>query len=283
MVKAIDALNILLTPDSLKYWYPGIGSSHQRGVPIELYLERMDKASVEKAFLAANGGNGPPKWRIPSKLVIKYINNYPDRFSGLFGVDPLAGSAGLRKMEKSIVEHGFVGIVFYPHWFKLAPNNALMNKVYAKCIELDVPFMTQTCASFYNYLPAWVNQPILLEDVAMAFPNLKIVMTHGGWPWRDEAIMMAMRFPNIFLMPSILHPVSNWVNEWDPKMTFPNWGKELVHYIKATEGEKIIFGTNFPITDPVQHIKEFDKLGFNRNTKNNFLRENALKLFNLRP
>ncbi len=278
----IDALNILLTPDSLDYWYPGIGSSHQKGVSIQVYLERMDAAGVDRSFLAANGGEGPPKWRIPVKLVSNYVDSFPNRFSGLYGVDPLMGSLGVKEMEKAIVDDGFVGVVFYPHWYKMAPNDQRISSIYEKCVELDVPFMTQTCGSFYSYLPAWVNQPILLEDVAMAYPSLKIVMTHGGWPWREEAIMMAMRFPNIFLMPSILYPVSNWVNKWDEEMAFPSWGDSLIDYVKATEGKKIIFGTNFPVTDPVQHIIELGKIGLNRETKQNYLRKNALKLFNIK-
>jgi predicted TIM-barrel fold metal-dependent hydrolase len=54
-----------------------------------------------------------------------------------------------------------------------------------------------------------------------------------------------------------------------------------VDYVKVTKGEKIIFGTNFPITDPHQHLEELEKLGLSGETKRNFLRDNAKQLFNL--
>ena len=71
------------------------------------------------------------------------MSKYPDRFSGLAGVDPFRGVEGLRDLDTAVKAHGFVGAHLYPHWFKLAPDHALYYPYYARCCELDIPIMMQ--------------------------------------------------------------------------------------------------------------------------------------------
>lgn len=277
----IDALMILLTPDAKKHWYPGFGSHFPDGVRLETYIERMDQAGVELALLAANGGEGPPRWRVPVELVEAVIDRHPDRFNGLLGVNPLGGAEAAQELEEAVTGRGFVGACFYPHWFSMPPNDPRLEPFYEKCVELDIPFMSQGCASFYSYLPAWVNRPLLWEEPLMRHPELRVVLFHGGWPWVEEAVMMTRRFPNCYLMPSVLHPASNWVNEWDPTMVFPCWGPTLTDYARTVGAGKLIYGSNFPVTDPVAQIRELRSLSLGGDAEARILRQNALRVFRL--
>jgi uncharacterized protein len=54
---------------------------------------------------------------------------------------------GLRDLEQAVREFGFVGAHLYPHWFELAPDHAKYYPYYAKCCELDIPIMMQTCSA----------------------------------------------------------------------------------------------------------------------------------------
>ena len=118
----------------------------RNGVSIEDYLERMDAAGIERSLLiAVRAGDLRVKgsFEIPYAYVADACERYPDRFSGLAGVDPTRGMQGLRDLEYAVNELGFVGAHLYPHWFELPPDHAKYYPYYAKCCELDVPIMMQ--------------------------------------------------------------------------------------------------------------------------------------------
>src|SRR5690606_35371695 len=101
---------------------------------------------VERSFLIANR-NGDMRVKgsgeTPYKVVYDICQKYPDRFSGLAGIDPTKGMQGLRELEQGVREYGFVGAHLYPHWFGLAPDHAKYYPYYAKCCELDISIMMQ--------------------------------------------------------------------------------------------------------------------------------------------
>src|SRR5262245_4103473 len=104
----------------------------------------MDRAGIERALIPATRCGDPDRkygFAIPNERVAAVVEQYPDRFSGLAGVDPSNIMRGLRDMERGIREFGFVGAHLYPHWFELAPDHAAYYPFYAKCVELDVPIM----------------------------------------------------------------------------------------------------------------------------------------------
>ena len=68
---------------------------------------------------------------------------YPHRYSGLAGIDPLRGIAGLKELDYAVKELGFVGAHLYPHWFGQAPDAAIYYPYYARCAELGIPIMMQ--------------------------------------------------------------------------------------------------------------------------------------------
>jgi predicted TIM-barrel fold metal-dependent hydrolase len=163
----------------------------------------------------------------------------------------------------------------------MSPKDPRLEPFYRKCVELDIPFMSQAFASFYSYLPARVNQPILFEEPMMRHPELRVILFHGGYPWIEEAIMMTRRFPNCYLMPSVLYPTSSWVNQWDPTMVFPSWGPALTDYARTVGSGKIIYGSNFPVTDPVAQIRELTSLKLGKEAEDRILRQNAERVFRL--
>ena len=101
------------------------GRQHRRGVSPEDYLDKMDRAGIERSFLiAVRCGDLPREGsiEIPYEWVRDICAKYPDRFSGLAGIDPTRGIAGLKELDVAIKEYGFVGAHLYPHWFGEAPD-----------------------------------------------------------------------------------------------------------------------------------------------------------------
>lgn len=245
----------------------------RRGVSIEDYVKKMDRANIERSFIIANR-NGDLRVRhsveTPYEVVYEICQRYPDRFSGLAGIDPTRGMAGLRELEKAVNEYGFVGAHLYPHWFGLAPNHAKYYPYYAKCCELDISIMMQVGNCLvYNKdrrLPS-VGQPITLDQVAIDFPELTLIGIHVGWPWHHEMIAMAWKHPNIYI----------GLDAYAPK----HWPAEIVHYANTFGQDKVIFGSDWPVIDPERAMSEIDIHNFRPESLRKILRDNTVKIFKL--
>jgi predicted TIM-barrel fold metal-dependent hydrolase len=281
-VMAIDTVVNIWTPEALAGRPDRTGFYTEKmrvnaqtfaGVTLKEMLERMDRAGIEKSFLIAAkvGQLGHPAcYHVPYNLVADAVQAYPDRFYGLAGLDPTEGMSGVRELERSVREYGFIGAHFYPHWFELAPDHARWYPFYAKCVELDVPVQLQVGQSMVydpRYPRRSVGRPIALDAVACDFPELKIVGIHVGIPWTDEMIAMAWKHANVYIG-SDAH---------SPKY----WPASFVHFIKSFGKDKVIFGTDFPVLDFERTIREIDALGFSDEVRAKFLRDNAIKLYKL--
>jgi predicted TIM-barrel fold metal-dependent hydrolase len=251
----------------------GVGDGTLPGLSIEAFIEKMDRAGIAHALLvAAKAGPAwhPTSFRLPYELVADIVARYPDRFSGLAGLDPTEGMAGVRQLEWAVKELGFVGAHLYPHWFELPPDHARYYPLYAKCCELDVPIQLQVgnCLRYSADRPLRsVGRPIALDAVACDFPELKLVGIHVGWPWTEEMIAMAYKHPNVYIGSDAYAP-----KHWDPA---------FVRYIDSWGQDKVLFGTDFPVIDPERARTEIDALGLRPSAKRKFLRDNALRLYKL--
>ncbi|MGA0707779.1 MAG: amidohydrolase family protein [Steroidobacteraceae bacterium] len=246
-----------------------------RGVPVSDYLRRMDRAGIERSLLiAVRAGdlNVAGSFEIPYQRVYKVCQRYPDRFSGLAGVDPFRGIAGLKELDEAVNNMGFVGAHLYPHWFGLPPDHAKYYPYYARCAELGIPIMMQIghnlVYSRKRRLPS-VGKPITLDPVAIDFPELSLIGIHIGVPWTDEAISMAWKHENIYLAGDAYAP--------------RHWPKQFVHYANSYGSHKVLFGTDWPVIDPERAVREVAELGMRPEAHRAMMRENALKVFTRLP
>jgi predicted TIM-barrel fold metal-dependent hydrolase len=239
----------------------------------EEMLRRMDAAGIERSFLIASrvGRKGHPAcYHMPYEIVAEAINQYPDRFYGLAGIDPYEGMRGVAEFERSVKKYGFIGAHTYPHWYELAPDHAKWYPYYAKCVELDVPVQMQVGQSMIydpNYPLKSVGRPITLDAVACDFPELKLVGIHVGIPWTDEMIAMAWKHKNVFI----------GTDAHSPKY----WPEAFLHYINTFGQDKVMFGTDFPILDFERTVSEIEALNFRPEAKRKMLRDNAVRIYKL--
>lgn len=280
---AIDIVANLFTEQEVRLGQTGIDDDFmtqvripdamRRGVSIDEYLAKMDRAGIERSLLiAVRAGDLRVKgsFEIPYERVHQICREHPDRFSGLAGVDPTRGMQGLRELERAVREYGFVGAHLYPHWFELPPDHARYYPYYAKCCELDIPIMMQVGQNLIyqrdRRLPS-VGRPITLDHVAIDFPELRLIGIHIGYPWTDEMISMAWKHENVFI----------GADAYAPK----HWPAPLVHYINTYGREKVMFGTDWPVIDPERAAREIETLGLRPESMQMLTRGNALAVFKL--
>ena len=244
------------------------------GVTIEDYLRKMDAAGIERSLLIAVRA-GEPAWQgsfeIPYQQIAQYCDAYPDRFSGLAGVDPTRGIQQLKELDHAVKELGFVGAHFYPHWFRMPPDSALCYPIYSRCEELGIPIMMQVGQNLIYQkdvrLPS-VAKPILLDQVAIDFPNLVLIGIHIGVPWTDEMIAMAWKHENVYI----------GIDAYAPK----HLPASLKHYMNSYGSHKVMFGTDWPVIDPERAVSEIHEHALRPESLEKVMRGNAVKVFRLK-
>jgi len=279
----IDIVVNLYTPHEVEHGQTGLDDEFKKqvrmpeemraGVTIPDYIKKMDQAGIERSLLIAVRAGDirvPESFEVPYESVHKVCSEYPDRFSGLAGIDPFRGMQGLKDLEYAVNEMGFVGAHLYPHWCELQPNHRKYYPYYAKCSELGIPIMMQVghnlVYSRKRRLPS-VAKPIYLDDVAIDFPELKLIGIHIGIPWTEEMISMCWKHENVYTAG----------DAYAPKY----WPESYVHYANSYGQKKVLFGTDWPVIDPVRAVEEFNELNFRESASQRILRDNALEVFNL--
>jgi len=283
MAGAIDIVCNLYTPETVSKGQTGLDDDFKEqvrmpaymrdGVSVDDYLAKMDKARIERSLLIAVRAGDINKrggFEIPYQDVYDVVQQHPERFSGLAGVDCHRGMQGVYDLEEAVKEFGFVGAHLYPHWCELPPDHAKYYPYYAKCCELDIPIMMQVghnlVYSRERRLPS-VARPITLDQVAIDFPELKLIGIHIGIPWTDEMISMCWKHENVYTAG----------DAYAPKY----WPKEYVHYANSYGKHKVMFGTDWPVIDPERAVQEIDELGFRDDAKQMLMRDNAMRVFKL--
>jgi predicted TIM-barrel fold metal-dependent hydrolase len=281
-IKAIDAVvnirtaeALALQPDRRRFYVSKMRVKEETfdAVSLEGMLARMDASGIERSFLiAARVGvkHHPACYHVPYELVADAVQKYPDRFSGLAGVDPTEGMSGVRALEHAVREYGFIGAHTYPHWYELSPDHARYDPFYAKCVELDIPIQMQVGQSMV-YDPSYprrsVGRPICIDAVACDFPELKLVGIHVGIPWTDEMIAMAWKHANVYIGTDAHRP--------------SYWPESFIKYMNSYGQDKVIFGTDFPVLDFERTRADFEAIALKPEARRKVLRDNALRLYRL--
>jgi predicted TIM-barrel fold metal-dependent hydrolase len=235
----------------------------------------MDEAGVEVTLLTTikqghtrrMGLDNEPRliMDVSYKEILPYLEKYPQRFRGMYGVNPWTVMDGVRELEMVVKEYGFVGAVTIGGGF--APfNDKIWFPFYTKCVELDIPFMAQI-GHFAEAFPEGAAHPLQVDDVAEIFPELRIVAGHTGWPWCDVLQAVALKRPNVYIGMEAHMP-----KYWEPS---------LVKYINSRGRDRGMWGTDWPVTEAKPNLEQLEQLGLREETMRKLLRENAIEVFKL--
>lgn len=231
----------------------------------ELTLAAMDAAGVEVAVLSAwHGPRGP---LISNEEVARLVEAHPGRFAGAAAVDLRRPVEAVAELRRCVQEHGFRALRVIPWLWELPPSDRRYYPLYATCVELGIPFCTQAghTGPLRSSEP---GRPIpYLDDVALDFPELTIIAGHIGYPWTDEMIALARKYPNVYIDTSAY--------------TARRYPPQLVDYMRAGGRRKVLFGSNWPMLAPARCLEDLDALALDLEAKELFLGETARRLFSL--
>jgi hypothetical protein len=228
-------------------------------------VETMDQAEVGVGLLAAWWG--PMGALIDNDEVASFVGEHPGRFFGIASVDLYRPMDAVRELRRCVRQHGFRGLRIVPWLWGLPPDDRRYYPLYAECIELDIPF----CLQVGHTGPLMTSEPgrpiPYLENVALEFPELRIVAGHIGAPWTQEIISLATKFPNLYIDTSAYKTTR-----------FP---QEFVSFMRGRGASKVMFGTNYPMLTAAACLEGFESLGLGEEASELFLHQNARRVFKI--
>ncbi|WP_461535751.1 amidohydrolase family protein [Spongorhabdus nitratireducens] len=234
-------------------------------VPLELTLAAMDQAGVSQSLACA--WYGPQGALISNQEVADIVEKHPERFLGVASVNLYKPMEAVRELRYWVRGHGFKALRIVQWLWNLPPTDRRYYPLFAECVELDIPVCLQV-GHTGPLCPSEPGRPIpYIDEIALDFPELKIVGGHIGYPWTTEMIAVATKHQNVFIDTSAY--AAN---------RFP---EELVKFMKGHGKTKVMFGSNYPMITPGKCLQDLDQLELGGTTKQLFLEQNARSVFKI--
>ncbi len=212
--------------------------------------------------------------RIPNEEIAEAAAKNSDVMIAFASIDPHKGRMGAREARKLIEEHGVKGFKFHPTVQGFHPYDRMAWPIYEVIAEHKLPAIFHSGHSGIGSgmrcgggLRLEYSNPMHLDDVAIAFPDMQIVIAHPSFPWQDEALSVAMHKPNVWID----------LSGWSPKYFPP----QLVQYANTLLRDRMLFGSDYPLITPERWMSDFEQGGFRDEVKPLILKRNAMRLLGL--
>ena len=212
--------------------------------------------------------------RIPNEEIAEAARNNADMMIAFASIDPHKGKMGAREARRLIEEHGVKGFKFHPTVQGFHPYDRITWPLYEVIAEHGMPAIFHSGHSGIGSgmpggggLRLEYSNPMHLDDVAIAFPDMKIIVAHPSWPWQDEALSLALHKPNVWID----------LSGWSPKYFPP----QLVQFANTLLKERMLFGSDFPLITPERWMRDFHDAGFREEVKPMIMKDNAVRLLGL--
>jgi hypothetical protein len=251
------------------------GFAGQFGLPLapsikekseELFIKELDEAGIDIGVIPGRQLMG-----VTNDELFEFADKYPGRFYIFPNINALDTEAALEAIDKYIVHGTGKGISIEPTFGPPEVVHDFDDKrafpVYEKLQELGVPLMI----TYSGYVTQNIddNYNLKLDLLAQAFPNLKIIVAHAGWPWFKETVAIAFRRKNVYLLPDIY---ANGVVPFSEDMRLA---------AKYLLPDQILFGTAYPIAPIVESTENAKKWDLTDEGREKFFSGNAKKLLGL--
>ena len=190
-------------------------------------------------------------------------------------LDPKRGADAVREARR-LVSAGLVrGLKLHPPLQQFFPNDRIAYPLYEVFAEARLPVLFHTGHSGIGTgMPGGggirlkYGHPMPIDDVAVDFPDLPIIMAHPSFPWQDEAISVCLHKAQVYID----------LSGWSPKYFSPT----LIQYANTLLKTKVLFGSDYPLLTPDRWMADFEKIGIKDEVRPLILKENAMRLFGLK-
>jgi predicted TIM-barrel fold metal-dependent hydrolase len=260
-----------------EHWHPWVNEHFKKTNP-KLYenfetimnpeglSHHLEIEGVDYAVILAE--NSPITTGIVSNEFVRDFCKGQEKFIPFASVDPKIHDNPELRLRKIINEWGFKGLKLYPSYQQYYPNDKLVYPLYEEAQNLKIPVLVHTGSSVFRGSRLKYANPQYLDDVAVDFPELSIILAHSGRGlWYKEAYFLSKLHNNVYMEVSGLPP------------------KKLPEYFPNLEenADNIIFGSDWPgISSIKDNIEAVNSLSLKKSTKKKILGENAKQLLGIK-
>ena len=240
------------------YMFTGVPAAEDQVGAVQRTLDAMEANGVGMGLVALMGTHA-----------LNAVRNYPDRFLLCSHIDPTDVMEAVNTIHSEHKEHATRAVSVFPagNFPQVPINNAKMYPIYAACVDLDLPIFINAGIPGPR-VPGESQHVGLFDSVCFDFPDLKIVMRHGGEPDEDLAVKLMLKWPNLHYSTSAFSP--------------KHYPTAIIDYANTRGAEKILYGGYFPFALELDRIfEELHSVPFRDHVWEPFLRTNAARLLNV--
>jgi len=226
---------------------------------IPFLIDQMDRHGIAQAML--------PVRLVAGDIGRRAIEHHPDRFFGSFHIDPNRGMDGVRELQRAVRDAGVKAATAFPCGYQpqVPIDDRRMYPFYAACIELDIPMCVNAGVPGPR-MPMDAQRIELVDEVCWCFPELRLVLRHGGEPWADLAVALMLKYPNLYYATSAFAP--------------KHYPRDIIEYANTRGGDKILYAGYFPSGLSFERIlRELAGVPLRASVWPRFLRDNARRVF----
>jgi predicted TIM-barrel fold metal-dependent hydrolase len=253
--------------------YKNRGYRPNQDTPWDDLYGQMAASNVVLGVLLAEDNETASGKYVPDEDVAEFVARSPGKFLGFAGADPHKGMEAVRRLERSVRELGMHGLTLWPCFSALGASDRKYYPLYAKCVELDIPVTIHTSQHFFKNAPAELGHPREIDQVAMDFPELRIIASHAGYPWVGDMMTALWRHKNVYVDISSMRPkyLMTPGTGWEP----------LLHFGNSLFQDRILFASGYPALQITECVAEVKQLPLKPEVLEKWLWKNAARFFRL--
>ena len=176
--------------------------------------------------------------------------------------------ASVYEVVKAVEEYGMKGISIDPYLAHIPAHEARFYPLYAKCCELGIPVFITTAPP--PQVPGAViehSDPRHVDVLARDFPELTVIMSHGGYPFVNEAIYTCLRNANVYMD----------LSEYE---TSPQAGL-YVEAVNTLISDKLVFASAHPFVEQADALATYAAFPFSPEVREKVMYSNARSILGM--
>lgn len=236
------------------------------------YYRERKMACVAFMIDATTATGQPPA--VSNEEIAGLAAEHADVVIPFASIDPHSGTAGVRSVRRLVDHHGVRGFKFHPNQQAFFPNDPEYYPLYRAMADTGLPVVFHSGHTGVGAgqpggggIRLKFSNPLFLDDVAVDFPEMPIVIAHPSFPWQDEALSVALHKIKVHID----------LSGWSPKYFPPN----LVQYANTLLKDRVLFGSDYPVITPDRWLADFERLEIKPEVRPLILKDNAVRLLGL--
>jgi predicted TIM-barrel fold metal-dependent hydrolase len=233
------------------------------------YYRQRQMACVVFTVDSVNGAAGPS-----NEEVAELAATHADVVIPFVSIDPARGDAGVRELRRLAEGYAIRGVKFHPNTQEFFPHDRVAYPLYEVVEEHGLIALFHSGQTGVGAgtpggggVRLKYSNPMHVDDVAVDFPSMKIILAHPSFPCQDEALSVAMHKQGVYID----------LSGWSPKYVPPN----LVRYANTLLKNKVLFGSDFPVITPDRWLADLPAAGIRDEVRPGLLKGNAVRLLGL--